>query len=54
MVEYCFFVIFNFIISHLFPENFIKTPQILDDDDYDDDDDDNDDDDDDEFFFWYG
>ena len=45
-------MIFNFIISHVSPEKFIKTPQILDDDDDDNnDDDDDDDDDDDELFF---
>ena len=28
-VKLCFFVIFNIIISHIFPENFIKNPQLV-------------------------
>ena len=26
---YCFFVIFNIMIGHIFPENFIETPQVF-------------------------
>ena len=52
MVKYFLFVIFNFIISHVSPENFLKTPQILDDDDDDDNDDDDYGDDDDKLFFF--
>ena len=29
MVKPCFFVTFTFVISHIFPENFIEIPQIV-------------------------
>ena len=28
-VKYCFFVTFNLFINHIFPENFIKIPQVV-------------------------
>ena len=28
-VKPCFFVIFNMIINHIFPENFIEIPQVF-------------------------